>query len=218
MNKKHLYILCGLLVLIGTALTLYRALFLEFPFTPRETTATWRVEARVSFEAQGAPTKATLMVPRSEPGLTLLDESFVSPTYGLTTASPNENRIGVFSKREARGLQTLYYRAVIHRTLTLEKPAKEPEPVLQRSRYKDAELVAARQIVSSLEEQSADNETFVRLLFARLKDPQAGGPARLLIGSVSQSKGPVGARRVDVAVRVLGEARIPARAVHGLAL
>ena len=158
------------------------------------------------------------MVPRSGTGLTLFDESFVSPTYGLTTASPNENRMAVFSKREARGLQTLYYRAIIHRTLTLEKPAKEPEPTLQRSRYKDAELAAARQIVSALEEQSADNESFIRLLFAKLKDPKAGGPVRLLIGSSSQSKGPVSARRIDVAVRVLGEARIPARAVHGLAL
>ena len=43
MNRKHLYILCGLLVLIGGVLTLYRALILEFPLTPRETTATWRV-------------------------------------------------------------------------------------------------------------------------------------------------------------------------------
>ena len=40
MNKKHLYILCGLLVLIGVAVTAYRSLVLEFPLTPNETTST----------------------------------------------------------------------------------------------------------------------------------------------------------------------------------
>ena len=45
MNRKHLYILCGLLVLIGCVLTLYRALILEFPFTPQETTATCSTKA-----------------------------------------------------------------------------------------------------------------------------------------------------------------------------
>ena len=218
MNKKHLYILCGLLVLIGVGLTAYRAFVLEFPLTPRATTATWRVEARVTFEASGAPAKATLMVPRTVPGLTLFDESFVSPAYGLATASPDENRRAIFSKREALGLQTLYYRAIVHKTLTRETPAREPEPKLQRSGYKGAEMVAARQIVKVLEELSADNESLVRLLFARLKEPPKGGPVELLLGSALKGTGRAGARRADVAVRVLGEARIPARAVHGIAL
>ena len=75
MNKRHLQILCAVLVLIGVVVTGYRWLALEFPLTPRETTPTWRIEARITFEARGVPTKATLMVPQSSPGLTLFDES-----------------------------------------------------------------------------------------------------------------------------------------------
>ena len=218
MNKRHLHILCGLLVLIGAAMTLYRAFVLEFPVIPRETSATWRLETRITFEARGGPTKATLMVPRAGPGLTLFDESFVSPGYGLATASPDENRRAIFSRREARGLQTLYYRAIIHRSPTREKPAKEPAPRLQRSGYTGAERVAAQQIVREVDELSADNETFVRLLFARLKAPRSTGPVQLLLRSAAQRLGNPAARRADVAVRVLGEARIPARVVHGIAL
>jgi len=218
MSKRHLYILCGLLVLVGVGMTVYRAFVLEFPVIPRETSATWRIEARVTFEARGLPTKATLMVPRTGPGLTLFDESFVSPGYGLATASPDENRRAIYSRRVARGLQTLYYRGIIHRAPTREKPSKEAPPRLQRSGYTGAERVAAQQIVREVDQQSADDETFVRLLFARLKAPKPTGPVQLLLRSAERSQRSPAARRADVAVKVLGEARIPARVVHGIAL
>lgn len=218
MNNRHLHILCGLLVSIGIGTTAYRAFVLEFPLTPRETTATWQLETRITFEARGASTKATLMVPRTAPSLVLFDESFVSPGFGLATASPDENRQAIFSKRAALGLQTLYYRAVVHQTLTRETPAKEPPPKLQRSGYKGAEQTAAFQLARDVDERSADDESFVRLLFARLKEPRPGGPAQLLLGSALEGTGRLGARRADVAVRVLGDVRIPARVVHGIAL
>lgn len=218
MNKRHLYILCGVLVAFGIAVTLYRVLVLEFPVAPRETTPTWRIEARVTFEARGVPVKATLMVPQPGPGLTLFDESFVSPGYGLATASPDENRRAIFSRREARGLQTLYYRGIIHKAPTREKPAEEPAPRLQRSGYTGAERVAAQQIVREVDFKSADDESFVRLLFARLKAPSPGGPEELLLRSERREHMNPSGRRTQVAVRVLGEARIPARVVNGIAL
>ena len=106
MSKKHLYILCGLLILIGVALTAYRAIVLEFPTSPQETTATWRIETRLEFEARNAPVRMVLMLPRSEPGLTLFNESFVSPGYGVVTSSPTDNRQAIFSKRSAAGTNT----------------------------------------------------------------------------------------------------------------
>jgi len=218
MNKRHLYILCAALILLGIGVTAYRAIVLEFPLTPRETQDIWRLEARVTFEARGAPAKATLMVPRSEPGLTLFDESFVSPGYGLATASPDENRQAIFSKRESRGRQTLYYRVIVHKTRTREKPATEAPPRLQRSRYQGAEKTASLQLAKEVGEQAADNESFIRLLFARLKEPQQGGPAQLLLGAALKGKGRLGTRRADVAVRVLADALVPARVVHGIAL
>jgi hypothetical protein len=128
MNKKHLYILCGLLVLIGVAVTAYRSLVLEFPLTPNETTSTWRIETRLEFEAKGTPVRVAMMVPRSEPGLTLFNESFVSPGYGLVTSSPTDNRQAIFSKRAATGTQVIYYRSVIHRSLNRDGLPKAPPP------------------------------------------------------------------------------------------
>ena len=213
MNKKHLYVLCLLLAVIGVGMTIYRAWILEFPITPRETTETWRIEARISFEAQNKPVKVSLMVPQSVPTLTLFDQNFASPGYGLVTTSPDVNRRAIFTKRSASGAQVIYYRAVIHKSQSRETPDRDDNPVIQRSRYKGAELAAARQIVKELEEASADDETFVRLLSARLSEPKRGGPEELLLGGATSSQ-----KRAEVAVRILGEARIPARLVNGLAL
>jgi hypothetical protein len=209
-NKKHLYILCGMLVLIGMVVTGYRWLVLEFPLTPRETTPTWRVEAKFEFDTNKAPVKLTVMVPQSEPGLTLFNESFVSPGFGLTTTSPDINRRAIFAKRSASGRQAIYYRAVVHRTLSLEQPAKVSPPRLKRSGLKGVEKAAAQQIVKEIEEESADIDSFVRLLFARLKDAKAGSPGQLL-SQLSE-------KRAVIGVKVLAEAGIPARVVHGIDL
>lgn len=218
MNNKHLYILCGLLIFIGIVMTGYRWLVLEFPLTPHETTATWRIEARISFQAHDGPAKLTLMLPRTGPDLTLFDETFVSPGYGLATSSPDENRRAIFSKRSASGSQAVYYRAIVHKTLTLEQPPEAPAPALRRSGYTGAERTAALQIARSVDDQSADLDSFVRLLFARLKDMPRNGPEALLLGGSLPTVAPPAARRADVAVRVLAEARIPARVVHGIDL
>ena len=218
MKNRHLHILCGLLVLIGVGATAYRAFVLEFPLTPRETISTWQLETRISFEARGAPARVTLMVPQTTSGFALFNESFVSPSFGLATVSPDENRKAIFSKRAALGLQTLYYRAVVHQALISETPAKEPPPKLQRSGYKGAEQTAALQLARDVDERSADDQSFVRLLFARLKEPRSRGPAQLLLGAALKGTGRLGARRADVAVRVLAEVGIPARVVHGIAL
>ena len=210
MNKKHLYILCALLVIAGTAITAYRWLVLEFPLSPRETTPTWRVETRIEFDARNAPAKLTLRIPKSEPGLTVLNESFVSPGFGLVTSTLGENRRAIFSKRSASGRQVIYYRALVHRSGTRIQKENAPEPALQRSGYRDAELAAAQQIVEAAQLESADLESFVRIMFARLNSASPSGPEQVLIRSKD--------RLAQVGVRLLAVAGVPARVVNGIAL
>ncbi len=210
MSKKHLYILCGLLILIGVALTAYRAIVLEFPTSPQETTATWRIETRLEFEARNAPVRMVLMLPRSEPGLTLFNESFVSPGYGVVTSSPTDNRQAIFSKRSAAGKQVIYYSAVVHRSLTRDDLPKSPAPRVRPSGFSEIQNAAARQIIRTIESQSFDIETFSRLLFSRLKTAAEGSPEYLLLLS--------GGTRAEIGVRIMAAAAIPARLVNGLAL
>lgn len=210
MSRKHLYILCGLLVLLGVAGTIYRALVLEFPLTPNETTSTWRIETRLEFETNGAPVKITMMVPQSHPGLTLYNESFVSPGYGLATSSPADNRQAIFSKRSSSGTQVIYYSAVLQRSLTREGTPKAPPPRIHPTGFNEIQTAAARQIIGRIELESADTESFVRLLYAQLKEPRPGGPEQLLL--------PAARTRAELGVRIMAVAAMPARVVNGIAL
>ena len=210
MNKKHLYILCGLLVLVGITATIYRALVLEFPLTPNETTPTWRIETRLEIEAKGNPVRISMMLPSSQPGLTLYNESYVSPGYGLATSAPTDNRQAIFTKRAASGTQILYYSAVLHRSLTRDAAPKVRPPKIRPSRFNDIQMAAARQVIGRIELESADTDSFVRLLFAQLKDPRPGGPEQLLLQAART--------RAEVGVKIMTVAGMAARVVNGIAL
>jgi hypothetical protein len=213
MNRRHLYVLCALLAIVGTGLTFYRIFSLGFPPTPGEMTETWQIEVQLRFDATGGPVKATLMLPQHGSGLTLVDQSFVAPGYGFVTSSPDDNRHVEFSTRNADGVQALYYNVLVHRARTRGVRDALPEPAVQRSSYRDAELAAADAIMQDAQARSADLRGFVRLVAGRLQAPEENGPASLLLG-----RHPTSRRVAEVMVDILGHANVPARTVHGLPL
>ena len=213
MSRRHLYVLTGLLALIGGALFLYKALALGFPLRPAEMTETWRIEAKIDFAARGGPVKAMLHIPVNTHGSTIVTQNFVSPGYGLTTSSEEANRVATFSIRRADGRQTLYYRAVVHRAPGREGAPPGPVPTLEAPGYEEADLVAARTLVESALGRSADARTLVQILHRELSEARPGGEAALLLG---RGDGPLA--RMRLLTRLLRLADVPARIVHGLAL
>jgi len=213
MNRRHLFVLCTALALVGAGMTLYRIFSLGFPPTPDEATETWQIEVQLRFEASGGPLKATLMLPGHSPGLTLVDQSFVAPGYGFVTTSPDDNRAVEFSSRNAGGEQVLYYNLLVHRSRNRGNQDTLPEPTIQRSSYRDAELAAAETIVQDALARSADVKSFARLIAGRLGNPEPNGPASLLLGRHPSSR-----RLAEVMVDLLSHGNVPARTVHGLPL
>jgi len=91
-----------------------------------------------------------MMVPQSHPGLTLYNESFVSPGYGLATSSPADNRQAIFSRRSSSGTQVIYYSAVLQRSLTREGTPKAPPPRIPATGFNEIQTAAARQIIGRI--------------------------------------------------------------------
>ena len=115
MRNRHLLILCLLLVAVGGSLFLYKWLDLGVPIRAENAIGAWTVEARVRFTAQsGKPVKVRLAVPLRPPGFALLDETFVSSGYGLSTEVKDGDREALWAIRRARGEQELYYQAVVY--------------------------------------------------------------------------------------------------------
>ena len=213
MNKRHLYFLAGFLCVIGVGITLIRVFILEFPLLPQQTVETWRVEARVQFEAANKPVRVEMKLPLDTPGMTAISESFVAAGYGRNTRQREGNRFAVFTKRKAEGRQVLLFQTVIRRTRSAASPVVEEPTRLERATFTGARLDAARALADEIDGASADNRSFQNLVSRRLADDPAGGGVALLLGDDRSSR-----NVARTAVQIMALANIPAREVHGFKL
>jgi len=212
LHNRHLKILSALLALLGLGLFAYKAGELGLPLRPDATVPVWTVEARLRFQPPAGPVKARLRVPYQPPGFELMDEHFVSFGYGVTTQEAGANREALWSKRRARGAQTLYYRAVVHRTRQAAPEDVPPFPSIPA--YTEPYGSAARAVLDAVRGESADVATFASQLVKRLNHPAPDEEVRLLLGEGEVTP----ESRADTAVRLLAGARIPARKIRGLFL
>jgi hypothetical protein len=213
LNARALYLLAALLSLAGLALFAYKALALHFPLTAETRAEIWNIEARVVLDAGDGPVKATLLIPRDTRYYHILGENFVSPGFGLKAAARrDDNRQAVWSIRQVRGRQVLFYRA----TLARRERGTTPEDAaitVQPPRLPEPALTAARTLAAEARARSADLDTMVSQLVERLNQPRPDPNVALLLG-----RQPSPLTRMQAAARVLGAAGIAARVAHGIRL
>jgi len=109
-NRWPFYCLCTGLLLVGLGLMTFRHLTDHVPWLPGTVHSVWSLEARVKFEATGDPVKVSLAIPSTQPGFELLREYTASPGYGLNYIERRGGRRAEWAVREARDIQSLYYR------------------------------------------------------------------------------------------------------------
>jgi len=213
MSRRHLYFLALSLTVIGLGLFLYKALVLGFPLTPHRVSEIWNLEAHIAFVARNEPAKVSLFIPRPTRRFAIVNENFISQGYGITTATEDGNRQAVWSKRKAKGKQILYYRAEIRRIETKESGIALKPPEIEAPKFEGPYLAAAQSLVADIRARSADANTLVKELLKRLTKPQPDDNIALLLGKQTSIS-----NKVRLAVRVLAQAGLPARAVHGIRL
>ena len=214
MRRTHLYLLTATLAAIGCALFAYKVIVLGFPLQPEARSDVWRVEVQVQFDAAGGPVKAAFYLPHATGRLSVVDQSFVSPGYGVTTEpNPGSGIRGVYTIREAKGTEAVYYRAVMQFSRLDDDTSREPKPELMPPHFEGAQRAAAQSLVEAARRQSADATTLVALIVKRLKEARADDEAAFLLGYR-----PGNQRLVVLAVQLLQAAGVPARIVNGLSL
>jgi hypothetical protein len=213
MSRSHLYVLVLTLASIGLGLFLYKALILGFPLAPRTISDIWNIECRIAFIARNAPVKVSLFIPRNTSRFAIMNENFISRSYGISAASKDGNRQAVWSIRRARGQQTLYYRAVVRRIDTEAPRVTLTPPEGEKPRFEGAYLAAAESLIANIHAQSADVDSFVKELIKSLNSPQPDNNTALLLGKQTAVS-----KKVKIAVQILGHAGIPARVIQGVRL
>jgi hypothetical protein len=140
-------------------------------------------------------------------------QHFISSGYGLVASVEEGNRKAVWSIRQARKEQNIYYQAVVRAVRTKAPRIEEEAPEVTSSGFEGPRLEAAKSLIAEIQAKSADTQSFVAELIKRLNQAEPGDNVKLLLGPK-----PTLPTKVEVAVRLLAQASIPARVVQGIRL
>lgn len=223
MRLFHTIVIAALCTIIALGIFAYKFLVLDFPLKPNQTAESWHIEAKVEFVAQNRPVKLGLYLPKSGKDFAIVDENFISGGYGFTTETEDGtgNRVAKWAKRRAQGREMVYYRAILYEASRASEETTTKKPTIQEPVFGSAEFLqraesdpvylALSDLIGSLREKSADEESFISELFKVLLAGEDERVARLMADTEAKSPS-------MLALMILNHAAIPAKVVHGIKL
>ncbi|MEH0666387.1 inactive transglutaminase family protein [Vibrio scophthalmi] len=202
-SKVPFYISVVVLICVGIALSLFRHQSYGVPWTPGETRQVWDIEARIEFNAQNKPVKASLAAPHTQSGFTLISESSSSPGYGVSYIDTETGRRAEWSIRQASGAQTIYYKAQF-----LVDPQADVDPIppvaaTTKPTFDGPVEAAANALIELANQRSADDITFTRELIKSINDSDSQNAA-LILNRMS---------KVEAVSKLLAYADVPSKVV-----
>ncbi len=208
----RMILIAALLIVAGVSIFVYKWQVLGFPVQPDAETQVWTVEVTASFDVGPGPIKANLYIPALTPGFAILEENYLSRGFGYTPAYVSGGRQVQWTRRRARGVQTLYYRVVIYKdSAVIESDTTPPFP--EQPKMSEPLRTAVELLVDDVGSKSADPGSFTVELLKRLSQPNGDQNVEILVGSA-----PTAARIARTATDLLAAARIPARMIRGVYL
>ncbi|MFZ6046547.1 inactive transglutaminase family protein [Pseudomonas sp. CR3202] len=209
----HLKVLITLLVSLGILITAYQIFIQGIPITEDETDDLWNIDAKVEFQASPKdPVKVQMFVPPLNRDYVSLNESFISNNYGVSINRVDGNRKVTWSARRASGNQTLYYRLVLTKRYSGEKP-KDKGPIFRDSiAVEGPEKIAAEALLAPIRQHSADVETFISETIKRVNNVNDDNVKLLLAGD------PGTPNKAKVIELLLSIAHVPMERVHTIRL
>lgn len=212
--KLRLYILVALIMSTGIGLILYKHVVLGFPLLPDDRKLIWTIEAKIDFEAHGNPVIVSFALPPKNPNATFMEEDFASPDYGFSEIATQNERRAQWSKREANGLQTSYYRLSVYKNDRVALPPSTDTPeTLIKPEFDPVFNTAAKALLDQARSKSANVEIFTRELIKSLNTQSPNQNQSLLIKNRSSSE-----YKTSLIVSLLALEGISARIVRGLYL
>ncbi len=204
-SRWPFYSLIAVLFFGGIFLSVYRHIEYQVPWMPGERLITWSVEARIELQADNEATTVRLLRPLNQNNYSLLDESTASPGFGV--AYLDEKNIIEWTKREASGPQSLFYRATFLVNNEQESDQSKAPDVLSVV-WSEPYQTAANQVVDQVNQRSAGSVSFAQQLFLALKENDEN--ISLLKKDVPDE--------AELAVKLLNQNNISASLIYALKL
>ncbi len=196
-----------LLIVAGIASALFRHQQLGIPFLPGTQETVWQVEVKVNFRADGGPVQLILSLPPDQADYRIINENTVSAGYGFAIEERDQQRRARWSKRDAEGEQTLYYKVDLVRD-PAEIEAPPPGPA-RSVRFDEPYDTAASAIVNAVLPKSADALTLAQQLIREMTLTPPDQNVALLLDRYSME---------NLFIDLLALAGVPVRPVQALIL
>lgn len=212
-SRAPFYTVITLLMLGGLATAWLRHYYMEIPFAPGIQKSVWLVDARIDFEASDQAVTARLGLPDNPDGYRNFSEQVLAPGYGYSVITENGARRGEWTKREAQGSQTIYYKAQFVDTQgeTVEPKNEITVPQVEQVDWDGApQETAATQVLEAAWAKSSNAQSFARELIKTLRSTDAEQNAALLLSAETDKS--------VLLQKLLNQANIPARPALGLYL
>ena len=213
-NKKAYFIAVSVLALIGISLAAYKTIVLGVPLFPRKEGIVWLVEAKITFNAQNAPVKASLILPQKKRGYKIFHEDVLLTNYSFEKIPVGNNLRAVWTSDKKSGKQTIYYRVEYYdlkesvNMLSDSPPALPEKPFLNKP-----SLLAAQAVIKDLKSQTDKPEEFVLKLYDQVYSSAQSENISLLLNENSYAT-----TKINLMVDLLTLAEIPAQVLRGLFL
>lgn len=196
-----------LLTASGIASALFRHNEYGMPFLPGTQETLWQVEAKIEFRAMGGPTQAMFTLPPPQSGFETVSENAVSAGYGFAIEQRRGQRRAHWSKRDAAGEETLYYKLELIQN-GREVPADPPTPLVP-TYFDEPYQTAAATLLATVLPRSADGLTLAQQLVRQINVTPRDQNISLLLDRYSPH---------DLFTALLGQASVSARSVQVLVL
>ncbi|MBQ0721285.1 MAG: inactive transglutaminase family protein [Gammaproteobacteria bacterium] len=213
-SRAQVYLLALVFIASGIGLTLYKNLALNFPLSPGSLTRVWEIEAKITFWAAQQAITVDLALPQSQDAYQVIDETFASSGYGFDIRNSGEQRRAIWTRREAGGQQTLYYKLKIAQQEarpTLSEPPKA-SPIPDKLIWSPAQESTAATLITQARALSADPSSFAVQLLKLLKQHES------IKGSHSLNDPRQRVSPANLALQLLTRAGLDSHIVRGIRL
>ncbi len=211
-SRAPFYTVIGILALFGLITAWMRHVQMEIPFTPGVQKPVWLIEARIDFDATGEPVTARLGLPDNPPGFRSFSEQAAAPGYGYSVVTENAVRRGEWSKRDAQGPQTIYYKTQfidVQDEAALATQLEQPQ-VAHVDWDGPSQETAAQQVLDTALARSSNPQSLTRELIKQFSNDNLDQNAALLLSAQTD--------RSALIEKLVNQAGIPARPALGLYL
>ncbi|MEM7580140.1 MAG: UUP1 family membrane protein [Cyanobacteria bacterium P01_A01_bin.80] len=141
MNRNfHALTLALFLAAISLAIFFHKVFTTDVPLLPNQAYKNWYVEAKLTVNSEGRlldskdilPREIKLQLPQSSPAYKIINEDFINDNYTrqIQTIKDTSNRVAVFSNRNAKGSEAIFYRAIIDKTDLAKNDSKSAKEII----------------------------------------------------------------------------------------